>query len=38
MLTANGLESNNHIIGEFLNHNKLHEHDFMLNRNEEEHT
>ena len=38
MLPANGLESNNNrIIGEFLNHTiKLHEHDFMLIRNEKE--
>jgi len=38
MLPANGLESNNNrIIEEFLNHTiKLHEHDFMLIRNEKE--
>ena len=38
MLPANGLESNNPIIGEFLNHTKLHEHDFMLIRKEKEQT
>jgi hypothetical protein len=38
MFPANGLESNNRIIEEFLNHAKLHEHDFMLIRNEKEQT
>ena len=38
MLPANGLESNNPIIGEFLNYTKLHEHDFMLIRKEKEQT
>jgi hypothetical protein len=38
MLPANGLESNNLIICELLNHTKLHEHDFKLIRSEKEQT
>ncbi len=38
MLPVNELQSNNHIIGEFSNHTKLHEHDFKLIRTEKEQT
>jgi hypothetical protein len=38
MLPVNELESNNnHILGEFLHHTKIHEHDFVI-RTEKEQT
>ncbi len=38
MRPANGLVSNKRIIEKFLNHTKLHEHDFKLIRSEKEQT
>ena len=38
MLPANGLQSNKRMIEKFLNHTKLHEHDFKLIRTEKEQT